>query len=449
MVRCALISILAVCLLSPVQAKVSHDLSDIHLAAKVNGEGFPINAVNDLFEMVKHKQPELNKKSFMQGLIENQLFAEYAIKEVGIENLMQGSKVGFSRDVAIENKFIAHLRTLFHKQITQALEVLPSKDVSSYIDAEYPYKNNHAELQKALEMTGFLEHKMTADQVKTAKNIELMKYKFPGEADKSISLWDIYRRQNIQGRVRMHRMDIGFIQVAVQQRFIGLYVLHWTPLYSGYTEKDVAALYKIVRDKNIKEHYLPTLGVFVDIHDDNERLAVLAKKVSKKQIKIFYEDHQDKFRIVDRVRARHIRCKRQAECLAAYEAVEKGKSFKNAVIQYSTAYSKEGATPGDLGWIKRETQHLPWLQTLALIQKEGLMTRPIRSPQIGEAEVNWEIILVDKRIETVLALESKTVAYTARQELAKEMAVEEFNTLKKKLFSGADIHLNMSALSTQ
>ena len=260
---------------------------------------------------------------------------------------------------------------------------------------------------------------------------------------KQLTLWDIYHRQNVQGRLALHKADLNHLKNQVKQRIGSLVVLAWAE--ANLSAEDLAAIKQILLNEQHKIRLLESMGLHADVHDDNPPLREKAKTISEEKIKQFYQTNKEEFEVVEQVRARHLRVASQELADQVVAEVKAGLDFTLAIKKYSIAEDKNDAIPGDLGWLKRSDKKRSWLHAIAFVQQAGTVSAPFRSPQ-NQGDIVYEIIFADERIDGHLPYTDPTVHYEASRDIALKELREEFIALQSKLRNSAEIHLNKAAL---
>jgi hypothetical protein len=258
-----------------------------------------------------------------------------------------------------------------------------------------------------------------------------------------LTLWDIYLRQNVQGRLAIHNADINFLRSQIKQRIGALVVLAWAEKYMP--EQDFAAIKQVLLNEQHKIRLLESMGLHADVHDDNSALREKAKSVSEEKIEEYYKTNLEEFEVIERVKARHIQVASQELADQVVAEIKDGLDFSDAIIKYSIAEDKNNSIPGSLGWLKRSDKKRSWLHAVAFIQQAGKVSAPFRSPQ-NQGEIVYEIIFADERIDGHLSYEDPTVRYEASRDIALKELRDEFVALQVKLRNDATIHLNKSSL---
>jgi parvulin-like peptidyl-prolyl isomerase len=188
-------------------------------------------------------------------------------------------------------------------------------------------------------------------------------------------------------------------------------------------------------------------GVSEDIHDDNLVLDAAFKNVTQAEIKQYYDTHKEKFKRIEFVEARHIRLADLEAAEQVKAALADGMEFSAAAEKFSIAETKSATPSGSLGKVRAEDSSSKWAKSAVFALKEGVISRPIRSPQADGKTVYWEIFLVDKRKESYFDVDSETVRYLAGKEVARQKLETDFLRVRKKLFDTANININPNIMA--
>jgi len=121
--------------------------------------------------------------------------------------------------------------------------------------------------------------------------------------------------------------------------------------------------------------------------------------------------------------------------------------FSDAAEKFSIADTKNAKPAGSLGKVRAENGGSSWAKSAVFALKEGVVSRPIRSPQADGKTVYWEIFLVDKREENYFDVDSETVRYLAGKEVARRNLERHFLAVRKQLFEQADVKINSTLMN--
>ena len=425
-------------------AAIEYDIKDPRIAAKMDDLVLSADVVEMFWQAYNHPSQPITPPQAMQRIIDDALLAQHARDTLSATALANSNKVGFANDVKLEDRTSALIRRAYKKILTKKVESSPQG-----LESFYQYNDDLTEKKLAeimtLKSSLMIEANPTQEKLAKATLVATISFKPAGFnlAPQKLTLWDIYHRQNVQGRLAIHKADIAHLKNQIKQRVGSLFVLAWAR--SELPQEDYSAIQKIILNEQHKTRLLESMGLYADVHDDNPALRERAKSVSEAKIKHFYDNNQDEFSVVERVRARHIRVNNQALADKVVAEIKAGLDFNQAIKKYSIAGDKNDPIPGSLGWLKRSDKKRGWLHAVAFVQHQGEVSAPFRSP-MNQGDIVYEIILADERIDGVLPYSDPTVRYEASRDIALKELKAEFIALQTKLRANADIHLNKAAL---
>jgi hypothetical protein len=426
-------------------AKVQYDIKDPKIVATMGELVLSADTVEMFWHAYNHPSRPITPPQAMQRIIDDALLAQHARQTLTAEVLNSTNKVGFANDVMLEDRAAALIRKTYEKSLVVKIQSLPKG-----LDSLYHFDDEFTEnkLSKLMSLKAALMIKASQKQEEIAKKTVIAHIDFsPANLTsdiKKLTLWDIYRRQNVQGRLAIHKADLNHLKGQVKQRIGSLVVLAWAQ--KNLSTQDYNAIKQILLNEQQKTRLLEHMGLHADVHDDNPALREKAKSISEEKIKQFYKTNKDEFEVVERVKARHIRVDNQELADKVVAEIKAGLDFSTAIKKYSIADDKNAPIPGDLGWLKRSDKKRSWLHAVAFMQQTGKVSAPFRSPQ-NQGKIVYEIIFADERIDGHLPYTDPTVHYEASRDIALKELREEFIALQSQLRNSADIHLNKAALN--
>ena len=415
-------------------------IDDPDTVAIVNGYKLPLASVDILYQSVSRGKRPMRYGDLVNGLIENRLLAEYAEEEIGGEALMSNSSVGFPIEVYLDDQYTGLIQSSFH----EALSTYIKKNIGESPKAitTFNFKNTKDSLKKILDLGMSMEYQLNNDQIDEAKKIIIAHYKIPNEKEQNITLYSLYKRQNVQGRIKFHQLDYDFISIQIIQFVSSRTISWWADKHSGLSVAEIESLKRFITDKHYKARVIKYHGMNNDIHDDNPALDKEFKTVTQAEISLYYKNNKDKFKRIEYVEARHIRLANEGDATKVQSALQDGLDFSKAAEKYSIAESKSASTAGSLGRITAEEGGSNWAKSAVFALPEGTISRPIRSPQADGKTVYWEIFLIDKRKENYFDEKSETVRYLASKEVAREHLEKRFLDTRKAVFDKSDVKVN-------
>lgn len=415
-------------------AKVNYDLKNAQQAATIAKYTISNSLLDVMHKVSTANKAELTRGDVLTALIENQLLGQYALKRFGEEKLVENNKVSFLPSVVAEQEFRAVIQVAFDKELADARKKLGGS-LDKTISQEQTIKAN--EWDSFLPSKKVLQLNIQLDNAgqKAAQKRVLLQYQFDEKHKGSVTLWDVYQRQQVQGRNEIHSRNSDFTQGQAREIVVHRFIDYWVETQSNLSKQTVAEIKQAILNKRYHDGFVTMIGIAADIHDDVQYLKDLAKKVTPAEIKGYYKQHKDEFKRIERVKAQHIALADEKTANMVAEQLKKGANFGQLAKQYSNAMDK--ATGGDLGWIVHEPKNPTWLNSLAFIQPINTPSRPVRTPT-GQ----WEILLVTKKEEGYQAVDSESVRYLASQVIARQKMIKEYQTIRKTLINQADIHIS-------
>lgn len=424
---------------APTLAAVHNDIKDPRIVARMGELTLSAPVLQIFWRSYNHPSQPVSPPQAMQRIVDDALLAAYARENLPAELFAEENKVGFLRQVQREDRSVALLRKAYEKDLFAAIQALPGKSLDGIVTF-----NPHltAEQYKTLfTLSSRVNIEATAEQQSVARNTQVADIDL-GNQKVSLSLWDIYRRQNVQGRLSMLNADLKHLRAEARQRAGSLFVMNWAE--NNIPAEDVAAVQQIVANEQDKTVLLQSMGLYADVHDDNPVLRQRAEQIPQQQVLAYYNEHKDEFAVVEKVKARHIQLATQEQADTVKHELEHGLSFDDAIIRYSIADDKNAKVPGDLGWLIRKDSSRGWIHSVAFAHQKGQTSMPFRSPQ-GDGKVVYEILHIDEREDGYLDVTDATVHYEASRDIARQQLKNEFYTLQRKLRNRADVHLNPQA----
>lgn len=415
-------------------AKVNYDLKNTQQAATIAKYNISNTLLDIMHKVSIAKKAELTRGDVLTALIENQLLGQYALKRFGESQLVENNKVSFLPSVVAEQEFRAVIQVAFDKELAEARKKLGG-NLDKKISQEQTIKAN--EWDSFLPSKKVLQLNIQLDDTgqKAAQKRVLLQYQFDDKHKGTVTLWDVYQRQNVQGRNEINSRNSDFTQSQAREIVVHRFIDYWVETQSNLSKQDIADIQQAILNKSYHDGFVSMIGIAADIHDDVQYLKDLAKKVTPAEVKAYYQKHKDEFKRIVRVKAQHIALADEKTANMVAEQLKKGGNFGQLAKQYSTAMDK--TTGGDLGWVVHEPKNPTWLNSLAFIQPINTPSRPIRTPT-GQ----WEILLVTQKEEGYQPVDGESVRYLASQVIARQKMVKEYQTIRKTLIKQTDIHIS-------
>jgi hypothetical protein len=422
-------------------AAVRFGVDDPALAARIDAAPLHASTLDTLWRQARLADPKAARAATLETLVAERLLAARARAQWGEAALLTGQGVGYAHDVALDDQLAALLRNLYRKDLEQALAQLPGGSLDGLIVAEPVVPA--AALDAIFGKPGALrlDYSLTGAQAEQAKAVPVLAYRLPGGGTGTLSLHDVYRRQNVQGRIALHTRQSGALPQQVRQALGVLAVLDWAQ--NRFGEAALADLRRALSDQAVVVALQRLHGIGADTDSGSALLDRLAAQADRDAIRAYYDQHRDEFRRIDKVKARHLRTHDEAAAQQAYAALKGGADF--AVVARKVSIAGNAAQGGDLGWIDAAGK-TGWLQQLAFAHAPGEVSRPVRAPVGPHDKATWEIVLVEQRVEGHQPPEAESVRYVASRAIARRTAIAQLAALRERMVREADIELNRTLL---
>ena len=265
-----------------------------------------------------------------------------------------------------------------------------------------------------------------------AREVQLIAWQFPGQAERRLDLLALYQGDNVQGRVELQQGNLAYLAEQVRQHVLRDYL--WFQLAEqGFDAAERQGLRLLVRDKLVRHQYLHQIGLHGDFHHETDSLKQLARQVSDADAEAYYRRHLAQYRNVAQVQAAHIRLADQASADRVHGELIAGLDFDEAVRRYSLADDKGRIPPGDLGLIRPQDPQLDLLRKTALLQKAGTLSQPMR------IDGAFEIVQVRQREDRQLPLSDPSVRYEVNQAVAKEQLASQLQARLQALRANSKV----------
>ena len=434
-VQCA-VTAFGVLLSAMVHSTVKNDINDDSIAAIVGGEAITTATLDVFYQQAAPGDFRTTRESVLRDLITNRLLAHWREQSglVPAEN-----PVGFSADVAVTDQLNGLIRLYWRKPLERWLSEQPGGMTGFVQKTSIPEQKRLAELLKNKSQMSFTA---TEQQQLLFSQTVLLAYQLPGEKTETITLRDIYDRQNVQGRIQLSRATPTYLAGQVEQLLGHRVVEYWAREHSGLTPADIQSMKRVLIDRREREVVLKSLGLFNVMHSSNPVLRQLADAVTREEVADYYRNQKKQFSRLEAVKAFHLQVDSQKKADDVYSQLMDGLTFQEAVKRYSVADDSEENEPGSLGWIARTEKAPNWLESMAFMQKTGIPSRPVKRPATAGEPAIWEILLVTEHKKGYYPEDSETVRYLASRQIALEKARTQFAELKERLRKDVPVRIN-------
>ncbi|MBV8656826.1 MAG: peptidylprolyl isomerase [Burkholderiales bacterium] len=413
-------------------------------AVIVNGEPVSLATLQLLHGVIAQREPEKSLANVLREVVQNHVLSDYAEHQYGDAALFDGARVGIAPTVAAEDGMIATLRMAFRGRIEHALA--DANGGARWVEQTHPLDRDRLAALLGVQRGGpmRLDDRITPERESHLRDISLLEYRFPNSMRHTVTLYDVWRRQNTQGRNALLALDTALAQSQALQIVANRYIVDWAIREGGIAPSVPDELTHLVAERDRREALSRYMGAQMLLHFDSPYLKKLQDSVAPADIARYYADNPGEFKRIERVEVRQMRFADEVTANAASARLNHGEDFEQVARETSIAPSaKQG---GYLGWIEAGRAETDWLAQLAMATRPGIPTRPVREPEDAKGNAGWEIIQVLKRVEGRYPLDSETVRYTARQAIASKWAVRDFVALRTRLSQSATLDLDRHAL---
>lgn len=404
------------------------------LAARVDGSPLYAFTVDTMWRQRRSAKPGAERRAVLDGLVLQRLLVARANAAAPRED--KGLSVAFAADVLVEDRLVATLREVYGREIDAAVKALPGGTLDSLVSAVPPMPPARLEAIFGAPGPMALEIALSEAQQAQAVLVEVLRYQLPGAAPARVTLFDVYRRQNVQGRLALSRQPAAYAVQQARQLLAGAFVLHWAGQRFGADA--VADLRQAIAEGESTLALQNLHGIGLDTDAGSPLLNRMAGEATREEIEKFYYQHKDMFARIEKVRARHIRLRDEAQAKRVLQSLQGGADF--AATARSVSLAPDAANGGDLGWISADDSK-DWLASLVFSQQPGKPSAPVRAPVGPNQAAFWEIVLVEQRVHGVHPLDSETVRYQASRGIAIKRAMQQFGEMMEQARSTGQVEI--------
>ncbi|WLQ13224.1 peptidylprolyl isomerase [Hahella aquimaris] len=352
---------------------------------------------------------KLDRKTFADELIDALLMYRWAQGELP-EEQWRGAEIGYS--------YGWHIR----RQLDRTLAKLYPQWPASELMQEYSKPGVEArEALTAIAAKSILGYQLMPEQRSKAASLVLARMAFPDQQEVTLTLLEVYEGQSVQGKKALMEGDVkalGMEMLSWKQHQLRLW---WLSHQGGVEQDAIDDLQRTIEAHYFYPKILNALGVIKRNHGDNPGLIKFREQVSAAQIKSYYQQHQEDFRFLARVKVRGAIYGDEAAARLARQQLVESASWADLKTPYR---------PVDLpldaeGWLRKDAvKPTDWLASLAFATPPGDVSEVIRSPA-GD----WVILQVSGREYDYYPADSETVRYLATDVLAIQQAVAAYSEL--------------------
>ena len=202
-------------------------LDDASVAAHINGA--PVHALT--LRALQYQARDLpgrpSADAVLADIVADRLQAGWSHARFSAAQLYPASTVGFAPEVGVDDRLVGLLRSMYAKELEAALRALPGATLAGVIEATFPLAP--AQLDRLFGAPGALRlgHDFSAEQAALAAQTPVLRFRLGSAPAVTLSLRDVYQRQNVQGRMDFFNRKADFIYQQARLRVAGLFVLDW------------------------------------------------------------------------------------------------------------------------------------------------------------------------------------------------------------------------------
>ncbi|MEH6417079.1 peptidylprolyl isomerase [Pseudomonas sp. CGJS7] len=403
------------------------------IALQVNDWTLSTAALNALLRVVREQKPGVTPSQVMAAAAEDRVLGGYARRQYDDAKLFAGERVRFSPQASVEASLVTTLQAAFRDPLAKAMG-----PAESYIVKRHPLTRER--LVALLDMGGKLrlDDRLPAAREAKLKDVPLIDGRV-GAQSYRVTLYELWERQDVQGRNALYRFDVGFAMEQARQLARDRFVLGWVAQNSDLGVDGVEQLRQLVADRNRRNALARLLGSGEDPHYSSPEVERLQRSVEPAAIRDYYNTHKTEFTRTEKVLARTMRLANEAQARAASAELAKGARFEDVA-------RRRGAGDGIAKWIDSDAARRSWIAQLAFAQPPGPASPPIHEPESETSAQGWIIVKVDRRVTGFHPPDSETVRFAASEAIARQRAAAGFLSLRARLLSDARIDVNPNAL---
>ncbi|ALN61906.1 hypothetical protein GLA29479_1022 [Lysobacter antibioticus] len=407
-------------------------LSEPRSALRVNDWTLSTAALDALLRVVREHKPGVTPSQVVTAAAEDRVLGGYARRRYDEAKLFAGERVRFSPQASVEASLATTLQAAFREPLAKAMG-----PAEGYIVKRHPLTRER--LVALLDRGGKLrlDDRLPAARAAKLKDLPLIDGRV-GAQSYRITLYDVWERQDVQGRDALYRFDAGFAMQQARQLARDRFTLGWAAQNSGLGVAGVEQLRQLVADRNRRNALARLLGSGEDTHYSSPEVERLRRNVEAGAIRKYYDSHKAEFTRTDKVAMRSMRFVDEAQARAVADQLSKGARFEDVMRRRGVAR-----------WVDSDAARRSWIAQLAFAQPPGPASPPIREPEAGTAAPGWFIVKVDKRVTGLHPPDSETVRFAASEAIARQRAASNFAGLRARLLSEARIEVNPAALGVR
>lgn len=412
---------------------VDGTLSERHMALRVNDWHLSAAAMDALLRVVRLQNPRVTPSHVMAAVALDRVLGAHARRQYDDATLFAGERVRFSQQASSEASLVTTLQTAFREPLAKAME--PGE---GHIVKRHPL--TRARLVSLLDTGGRLrlDDRLPPAREAKLKDVPLIDGRV-GTRPYRITLHDVWKQLDVQGRNVLYRFDADFAMQQARQLAHDRFVVEWSRQKSSLGTDGVEQLRQLVVDRHRRNALERLLGSGADPHYSSPEVERLQRSIEPAAIRDYYNTHKAEFARTEKVLARTMRFTDESRARTASAELARGAGFEDVA-------RRRGGGDGAAKWINQQSARGSWLAQLTFAQAPGPASPPVREPEVGAALPGWVIVKVEKRITGVHPPDSETVRFAAREVLARQRAASRFASLRARLVADARIDVNPKVL---
>jgi len=355
------------------------------------------------------EQQKIGLRDFINTVEEQVLMADYHDKSVEL-NLWRQTNTGFAPDLTLTNSLHRTLQALFPEPVSKSWR----GSLEAKIQTQIP--------SKSVLSTWFAENDILGYDLTEEQSDVLSKYvllTFPANSNKpDVTMASLYNAQSVQGRMRLRQTESGYLQTLVEKEKFKFVFSQWLIQQKLLSEYELQVVRSLVYARLLHPKLLAHLGVEVDQHGDNTKRREFAQAVTDREIASYYELNKKQF----------IRLEQISADFWLFDSHEKAKVGKRTLSQSSGFPVKPEQLDIDMRNLARLGKAKKWIANLAAALPTKTFSQVVRMPT-GK----WIVIKVKDKKYGVFPLDSETVRYQARNQLAIRKAQASYESIRRDL----------------
>ena len=355
------------------------------------------------------EQQNLSLQRFIDTVEEQVVLAAYHDGSADL-NLWQQTNTGFDPELTLASSLYRTLQALFPEPVSADRQKALEAQIHSNIPTE-------AELKLWFTKSNILGYNLTPDQARMLSKHILLK--FPAFANKPVlTMAAMYKAQSVQGRIRIQHGERLYIQKLVDEEKAKFIFTQWILEEKLLNKQDLSALRTLIYARLLHTKLMVHFGVEADQHGDNAKRRALAQTVTDQEIAHYYQLNRAQFGRLEQVKAE----------FWLFDNKQSAREARKKLKQTAIAITAGKRQVFDMTQLTELEKGNKWIANLAAARPVEELSQAVRMPT-GQ----WIVVRVMDKAYGVHPLDSETVRYQARNQLAIKKAYEAFNKLRRQL----------------